>query len=149
MKPLSWSGTGSGGGSKKQDVTPHFKHLSLFIDVINFLLHHLMWHVLLQMCAQKKKKPPHYRLALRVGPVWPRFLAPGSHHNCLVSLWYQVSCGLRSSRSLHQHHAIPLLSFPTRPPTEAVVGGALRAGDHVAKRWMARSAPLSPLIVKY
>lgn len=25
----------------------------------------------------------------------------------------------------------------------------LRAGDHVAKRWMARSAPLSPLIVKY
>lgn len=48
---------GTGGGSKKQDVAPHFKHLSLFFDVINFLLHHLMRHVLLQMCAQKKKKP--------------------------------------------------------------------------------------------
>lgn len=49
IKPLS-CGTS---GSKKQDVAPHFKYLSLFIDVIIFLLHHLM----LQMCAKKKNSP--------------------------------------------------------------------------------------------
>lgn len=68
------------GGFKRQDVALHFKHLSLFIDVINFLLHHLMWHVWLQMWAQKL---PAARCLWGqqqwFGPVWPCFLALGSH----------------------------------------------------------------------
>lgn len=108
-----------------QDVAPHFKYLSLFIDVINFLLHHLMRHVLLQICT--KKIPVALRsLKEAVRPVWSSFLALGSPQNCPVSLWNQVSSGLCSSRSFHQHHAIPPLSFPTRPPTRAVVGGACK-----------------------
>lgn len=142
------------GDFKRQDVAQHFKHLSLFMDVINFLLHHLMWHVLLQMCAQKA---PRCTLPLSSVKVSQSCL---TCFLCLtttvlwsspMSLWYKVSSGLclLFGHSFHQHHAIPPPLISYTASDWSCGGRGLHVEEHVATRWMARSAPLSPLIVKY
>lgn len=149
LNPYPWVGD-----FKRQDVAKHFKHLSLFMDVINFLLHHLMWHVLLQMCAQKNS-PLHAGVEVsESGSELPDLLSLLNHNRPVeqsnVTLIQSQQWSLFVVWSLFPSapcHPTPLISYTASDWSRG--GRGLHVEEHVATRWMARSAPLSPLIVKY